>query len=405
MIFAAPVFSQELQYDQLRKLIDNTHDNADSLFFLHKQLLEEIKRLNKGDVESVNCNLMLAEYSMRLGNMPEAAAYASEATLIAETKNVKEKLARCYYYKARVLNAEGKTGEAMSYYKKGLTVASKEKELSLLFGQIGFAFAKLQQFDSALFYQNKALEINIKAKDTLGIASCYSNLGYVNYLNGHPDLTRDYYYRASALRKNSKDVFLRAASLVDCASLEQETGNDGRCIAIMRQALAIIKNEKLFSLESSCYQSIAYSYENLKKWDSAYYYHKLFKAVSDSVFNQENMKASLRVETKYQLSSKENEISLLTEKNKNNELLVMREKMIRWVFVGGVLVLIIILFMVFRQLKIRKEAYSKINEQKDIIEEKNKEIIDSIHYAKRIQTALMSSEKNIEGTIKRMKNK
>lgn len=402
-MLAAPALSQQLQYDELRKLIDHTHDNADSLFFLHKQLLGEIKRLNKGDIEEINCNLNLAEFSIRLGNMPEAAAYASEATLIAETKNGKEKLARCYYYKARVLNAQGKTAEALSYYRKGLAVTNKKKEQSMLYGQIGFGYATLKQFDSAIYYQNKALDINVEAKDTLGIASCYSNLGYVNYLKGRTDLTRDYYYRAAAMRKNSKDIFLKAASLIDCASLEQESGNNTRCIGVMRQALAIIKNEKLFSLESACYQSIAYSYENLKQWDSAYYYHKLYKAVSDSVFNQDNIKASLRVETKYQLSSKENEISLLTEKNKNNELIVMREKMIRWIFVGGILLLILILFMVFRQLKIRKEAYAKINQQKDIIEEKNKEIIDSIHYAKRIQSALMPTEKKIEGTITRMK--
>jgi tetratricopeptide (TPR) repeat protein len=398
------LFSQQLQYDEIKKLISATPDNADSLFFLHKQLLGEIKRLNKGDLELVNCNLNLAEYCFRLGNMPEAANYATEATLIAETKNVKEKLARCYYYKARVFNAEGKHKEALAYFKKGLSFAEKKKEQAILYGQIGFVFTKLKQFDSSLYYQNKALQINMDSKDTLGIASCYSNIGYVYGLNGKPNLTRDYYYRAAELRKNSKDIFLRAASLIDCASMEQEAGNSTRCIGVVRQALAVIRNAKYFSLEANCYQSMAYSFEELKKWDSAYYYHKLFKAVSDSVYNQENMRASLKVETKYQLSSKENEISLLTEKNKNGELVMMRERMIRWVFVGGIILLIVILFMVFRQLKIRKEAYAKINEQKEIIEEKNKEIIDSIHYAKRIQTALMSSEKNIEVTINRMKN-
>ena len=38
-------------------------------------------------------------------------------------------------------------------------------------------------------------------------------------------------------------------------------------------------------------------------------------------------------------------------------------------------------------------------QQKHIIEEKQKEILDSIYYAKRIQTALITSEKYIERNL------
>lgn len=401
-----PGFTQQMQYEQIKKLIKSTKNNADSLFFLNKQLLEEIIKLKKPDDELIECYGSLSEFSIRLGNLPDAAAYASEATLIAEKKGITAKLSRAYYQKARVLSVQNKDKEAMTYFRKSLATVTKEagkKTIGRILGQIGFTYANIGELDSALQYQNQALKICIDLKDTLAIASCYSNIGYVYALSKRLDLTRDYYYRASAMRKNSNDVFLKAASLIDCASLEQEMGNEKRCIMVMHQALSFLRNAKLFSLESAAYQSISYAYENLNKWDSAYKYHKLFKTASDSLFNQESMMASLKIETKYQLGSKQNEIALLTEKNKNNELLVMREKMIKWVFVSGIGLLVIILFMVFRQLRIKKEAFSKINEQKEIIEEKNKEIIDSIHYAKRIQTALMSSEKTIAGNIKRLK--
>ena len=37
-----------------------------------------------------------------------------------------------------------------------------------------------------------------------------------------------------------------------------------------------------------------------------------------------------------------------------------------------------------------------------MIEEKQKEILDSIHYAKRIQTALLTSEKYIERNLNKL---
>jgi hypothetical protein len=49
-----------------------------------------------------------------------------------------------------------------------------------------------------------------------------------------------------------------------------------------------------------------------------------------------------------------------------------------------------------------KERTAELEEQRDIIEEKNKEITDSIKYAKRIQSTLLPSEKYIEKNLNRL---
>ncbi len=50
-----------------------------------------------------------------------------------------------------------------------------------------------------------------------------------------------------------------------------------------------------------------------------------------------------------------------------------------------------------------QQAKQTINQQKKIIEEKNKDILDSIRYARRIQNALLPSEKYIDKELKRNK--
>lgn len=52
------------------------------------------------------------------------------------------------------------------------------------------------------------------------------------------------------------------------------------------------------------------------------------------------------------------------------------------------------------QKKTKQQAY-EIEREKELVEEKNKEIVDSIHYAKRIQQALLPSEKYIEKSLNR----
>ena len=50
------------------------------------------------------------------------------------------------------------------------------------------------------------------------------------------------------------------------------------------------------------------------------------------------------------------------------------------------------------------ERTEEISNQKKIIEVKNKEMLDSIQYAKKLQEALLPTEKYIVRTIKRLSN-
>ena len=402
-LFVSSLQAQTQSPEQLKLLIKVHANNADSSIILNEQLIKLIDKEKSKIEDLIIAYLDLSEAYLRVGKIPSAMTYCSDAALIAQKNDKSYLLSRSYYSKARLYTRQEKFAEALSYFKKGHTIVDsmgKKKEIAQFLSQIGYAHAALNQLDSAILFQEKALTIRKLLKDSIGIASSYSNLGYVHYLKGEVQKTKEYYYKAADFRKNAPDKYMLASSFIDCASVEQELGNSSECIKQMHKALAIINASKNFLLESKCYQSIAYSYEEMKKLDSAYKYHKLFKAANDSVFNQENIKSMSDLENKYLLGAKQNEIDLLSEKNKNNELLVAREKMIKWVFAIGILLLGIILIMVYMQLKTKKEAFNKITEQKIIIEEKQKEIIDSINYAKRIQNTLLASEQSLSSNLK-----
>ena len=73
-----------------------------------------------------------------------------------------------------------------------------------------------------------------------------------------------------------------------------------------------------------------------------------------------------------------------------------------------VLVGVFAVFM-FNRFRITQKQKAVIEEQKVLVDkayetlhEKNKEVMDSILYAKRIQTALITSEKSIENSLHRL---
>ena len=78
----------------------------------------------------------------------------------------------------------------------------------------------------------------------------------------------------------------------------------------------------------------------------------------------------------------------------------------------GLLLVIIFAGYVFKTLRVtrKQKVFIEIKNretelQKKEIEEKQKEILDSIHYAKRIQTALIPSDKYIDKCLHRMQKK
>lgn len=94
-----------------------------------------------------------------------------------------------------------------------------------------------------------------------------------------------------------------------------------------------------------------------------------------------------------------------------------------WFRITVLVVLVVLIWFIFRwrtaqlrrnQLLLEKQVHERtleikkqrdeIHEQKEMLEEKQKEIIDSIRYAKRIQESLLPSTKSIDRAIKRLKN-
>ena len=62
----------------------------------------------------------------------------------------------------------------------------------------------------------------------------------------------------------------------------------------------------------------------------------------------------------------------------------------------------LITIVVFRSLQIARKQKLIIEYQKELVEEKQREIMDSIYYARRIQRSLLPTEKYIDKSFKRL---
>jgi serine phosphatase RsbU (regulator of sigma subunit) len=100
------------------------------------------------------------------------------------------------------------------------------------------------------------------------------------------------------------------------------------------------------------------------------------------------------------------QLKLMDEQKKMTESENRNQRVIIYSFIGGLILLVVLLFNIFRNYQQKKKANLEITQQKaelqiqkNIVDEKNKEIIDSIAYAKRLQEAILPPIKLVKSTL------
>jgi serine phosphatase RsbU (regulator of sigma subunit) len=155
-------------------------------------------------------------------------------------------------------------------------------------------------------------------------------------------------------------------------------------------------------LVRSAHEILSDVYFENREYAKALEHYKWFIQCRDSLINEENTKKITRTEIKFEYEKKE-QISKFVQEKKDALTREEKEKqkVIRNSFIGGFAILLLFSALVFQGYRNKKKANEITNQQKQevekqkhIIEEKQKDILDSIHYAKRIQEALLKAEQH-----------
>lgn len=133
-----------------------------------------------------------------------------------------------------------------------------------------------------------------------------------------------------------------------------------------------------------------------------------------NINNKENMARELTdLALKYESMQQEKKISMLQKDQEMNDLKIKakdaeisnREKTITY-FIFGLIAFSVLTIFVIRSNVLRKQTNKELTKQKNevetqkhLVEEKQKEVIESITYAKRLQQAILPSQNNIDKAL------
>ncbi len=333
-------------------------------------------------------------------NFEKAIEYKMKSLKIMEEFEDINAIARCLsdignIYKDIAQAAEAKKDEkkknenyeiSMKYLRKSYNIAIKNnssRNLMIVLNNIGLIYQARNDLDSAISLYATSLKLYTEYGDKTGIALTNNNLGETWFLKGDNSKALNYCSKSLKFAIEVGDMRYMSDASLNLYLIHKKTNNFKASIEM----------------------------------------YEFYVKCRDSVLNEKNERAVIQQEYQYNYQKK-----VATDSIKNLELKRLKDLEIatkktelkaqsyqQWITFGGIGLVLLFGLFIFNRFRVTRkqktiiedqktfveEQKMEIEMQKKIMEEKNREITDSIVYASRIQLALLPSEARIKRILKK----
>jgi serine phosphatase RsbU (regulator of sigma subunit) len=288
---------------------------------------------------------------------------------------------------------------ALSYYFKAEKINFAKNEKSILainYNNIATCYQKLDQFTSAKIYLNKSLALRQEVNDTIGMAMAYHNIGINNQLTGYNDSAIYFFNKSLSYLEGMGENIGHAYNYLELGNSLLQQGKLAEAEKYLLSSLRISNANELEGLKVEIYKYLSMLYQRKNDFKKAFSFQNLYMSSKESIESDENKNEILKKELEYEFAKRQ---ELQRKDAESKQAISNAEIQNQKKLTTGALIALIILsgliLIVLRSYNQKRKANDIISKQKELVEHKNKEILDSINYAKYIQNALLPSEKVI----------
>ena len=357
----------------------------------HKAALSMIDSTTNQKLKSIILNNIGVVYR-RIDDYQNALAYHLKALNIADSLHDNRTKAMAINSLGNVYLALKKNNEALKFFKQSLSLEYELQNklgIAINLNNIGSAYQALGELNKALEYFNLSLDINKELKSLKGIGICHNDIGNIYYHKKKYEEALNQYTVSKSIFSQTGDQLYLANTYLAIGKVLYATQKFGEAKSNLKYALDISLKigSKIVSEEVSRWLALTYKKEH--NYEKALKYFELSNSLQDSINNITIQKNIIRMQIKYDLESKENEIALLQQQQKISSLKLKKQKTANLLMLSSVILFFLIIVFLFYYTRSR-------NQKNKLLKEKNSEIEAAKNELKKYSDDLLISKQEAE---------
>ena len=329
-----------------------------------------------------------------LGNYPKALEYLFIAEKIYTKNDDYKRLAGIYNVIGNTYLGTGNLEGQKIYFSKCYEIGLKhdlQTYKAYGAGGLGNYYSALKNYESSNKWMILACGLFKETTNKIAYAICLVNVA-TNYRLLHNIVKADEYISlAKPVVAEANFNYATYLYYKEVGDIYQDRHVYDLAIKNYKSALELMVQDKAIHNISEIYKSLADASLNAKQYPQTVDFLKLHMQYKDSVFNENSNRQLVDVKEKYETEKKDAEINILNKENDLAKSELSRKRTMIYFSIGFILLVLIMFAFVIKSNIQKNKANALLEKQKIIIEEKQKEIVDSINYAKRIQYTLLAN--------------
>jgi len=381
-------------FNNIAAIYDDQGNSLKALEY-YKKSLSFVQKLKDKNGIALALNNIGYTYSEQ-GRIAEALENYSKSVRLLEEVGNEQVLATTFNNIAYIYKLQKDYTNSSKYYYKSLKIFERLGDkygVAGVYNNLGWIYTS-KNSQKALSYYERSLEIQKELKHQKGVADALNNIGAIYIKSKDFNKALEYFNSSLEIRKDIGEIQGVASSLLSIASLNKSKGNIGEAkryalesMKISKEIRSPINTKNAAELLYQIYNIENNSVDELKMF-------QLYISMRDSISNESTRKSAIKHEIQYEFDKQALKDSLKgveTQRIKDLKHSQELDKQKTYVVGGGITVglMVLVLIVIFRGYQIKRRSNIVLEEKNYVIEQKNKEITDSITYAERIQKAII----------------
>lgn len=389
-------------------------DDLDNALIYHQKAFDIREKMQDKKGMAVSLNNIGIVYNYK-GDVVSSIDYYQRSLKLKQEIGDMRGVAAAYSNIGQVYINQGLNETALTYMLASLHIRDSLQDLRGIedsYIRLASYFGTLNDYEKSIEYTRKSIEISKAQEHKKILANSYYLLG-VNYkaLN-KADSAQKYLEIARIMRIEMNDVEGLAEAYESLGELQLLQKNYKQAIAFCNKSLEYAGTD-FPEVEQDACNCLSESYERVGDLKNALKFLHRYNTLNDSLNTLEKAKNISRKIMQFEFEKRAYADSLriakadeVKEVKRKEE--IRQQEIYTIAGVVGFILMVIIALILFRgyrakqknnvalelKNKIITDQKLEVEDQKALVEEKNKAVLDSINYAQRLQLAIIPSEKS-----------